>query len=362
MPMSAFSCPTAQSGRGFGILTPYLIPPEQTRKRVNLGDGFIFHAIQRHLGPFAPEAVASSRCAPDATQLAALSSRRAIILGGANQLSDDFRPWPGLSADEIAERQLVLVPMGIGLDGLPKYNRGFSPETQKIVRAMHERIAYSSWRCPRTVALLQAAFPDLADRFLMTGCPVLYDRPLLDDVPFNTSTARVAVTITERGDFYERESKTLHEVATLFPKAEKVLVLHQDFRKLRRGLGPVLRDVLPAAWLGDVGRLHGEAKRLGYKIIVPQSAQECIAFYEGVDLHIGSRLHAHLLFLSRARRSFLTYVDDRCAGFSEFLEFPLIEPGKLEPHLDFDFETVRTNAKEAFATMRLFLNSLGELN
>ena len=63
-----------------------------------------------------------------------------------------------------------------------------------------------------------------------------------------------------------------------------------------------------------------------------------MAFYEGMDMHIGSRLHAHLLCLSRARRSWLVPVDGRAAGMAEFLRFPLCQPGDLEENIDFDFE------------------------
>ncbi|PQO23093.1 hypothetical protein C2I36_09495 [Rhodobacteraceae bacterium WD3A24] len=360
--MTEISFPKKQAGRGFGILTPYLIPPEKPRKRLNLGDGFIFHAIERLLGPFAPDVVLSSRSTPEPAQITALASRRAIILGGANQLSDNFRPWPTLEAGDIDKAGLTFVPMGVGLNGLPKNNCGFTPTTRAIIRAMHERIPYSSWRCPRTVALLQRAFPDLADRFLMTGCPVLYDRPLLEGEPFNTDTGRIAVTVTERGDFMFRETSTLREIARLFPDAEKLLVLHQDFRRLRRGIGPSVREMLPGSWLGNVGKLHAEAKRLGYRIVAPATARECIDLYQGVDLHVGSRLHAHLLCLSRARRSFLTYVDNRSLGVSEFLDFPLVRPGGLEDHLNYDFETVRANARQSFANMRRFINSLESLH
>ena len=78
-------------------------------------------------------------------------------------------------------------------------------------------------------------------------------------------------------------------------------------------------------------------------------------------MHVGSRLHAHLTFISRNKWSFLTYVDDRCLGFSEFLDFPLIEPGDLNRHLEDDFEIIRSNAQKSFQTMQKFVGSLPSL-
>ena len=39
----------------------------------------------------------------------------------------------------------------------------------------------------------------------MTGCPVLYDEPLLNGSRFADQAGTVAVTVTERGDFWNRE-------------------------------------------------------------------------------------------------------------------------------------------------------------
>ena len=347
--------------RDLAILTPYLVPREMRRKRVNLGDGFIFHSIERHIGKFHPDLVFTPRLPPKPEAVKKLRAARGIVLGGANQLSDNFAPWPGLTAAEIQRLKLRFIPFGIGLNGLKKKNRGFSAQTGEIIREIHTQIEYSSWRCPRTIALLEAAFPNLKGKFLMTGCPVLYDRPLLENNRFVKNTGRIAVTVTERGNFLERELRTLEDVARKFPNAEKFLVLHQDFRKLRMGFGPALRKVLPPRWLGNAAILHAKARRLDFRLVAPRTADECIGFYESIDLHVGSRLHAHLLFLSKNKWSFLTYVDDRSLGFSEYLGFPMLEPGNLARHLDFNFEKVRANAQTTWTAMERFLGSLAKI-
>jgi hypothetical protein len=43
---------------------------------------------------------------------------------------------------------------------------------------------------------------------------------------------------------------------------------------------------------------------------------------------------------------------------AEIFRFPLCQPSELGVALNFDFETVRTQAQECFAVMRRFLKSL----
>jgi hypothetical protein len=221
-------------------------------------------------------------------------------------------------------------------------------------------VPYSSWRCPRTVDYLRGNLPHLSDKFLMTGCPVVYDRPLLDGKRFEAAEDTVAVTATERGEFWQRETAIIDAVVKRFPKSKKYLVAHQNFspppwhekfrHKLRRGE--------PAAMANKVEGLRAYARQRGFEVVVPQDADACIALYGRMDIHVGTRLHAHLLFLSRNKRSYLVPVDGRSQGMAEFLGFPLSRAEELDRHWDFDFEIVRRNAKEAYDTMQKFTGSL----
>lgn len=342
----------------FAILSPYLIPASMPKKKVNVGDGFILRGIERQLGQFSPSRILTGRRAPDPSDLARLAGVRTVILGGANQLDDRFCVWPGLTAEKMRKMPTRFVPFAIGINGLAMHNQGFSAAALEVLRAIHERVEYSSWRCPITLRVLEAALPDLKGRFLMTGCPVLYDAPLLEERPFSTAEASVAVTVTERDDFWQREAGTLRYVAERFRKARKFLVLHQVFDRIsaleRSADGwPVL-----GALLNRRARLRLLARRLGFEIVAPGTADATLAFYKGVDLHFGSRLHAHLHFLSQAKRSWLTYVDDRMAGFSEALGFPLCTPETFDRHRGFDFDICRNAAVGSHATMQEFVRSL----
>ena len=358
MSEARYQATTAESA--YSVLTPYLIPPELAgRKIVNLGDGFILRAIERLVGRFPPQQAFTPRIAPAAAARSILAQAPAVILAGANQLNDRYTIWPGLSAEEIRASTLRFIPFGIGVHGEPGHNEGLSKATREVLIAIHERITCSSWRCPRTVAWLSAQIPEISDQLVMTGCPVLYDAPLLDGKPFGPRMKRIAVTVTERGDFWSRETATLDFVAKTFPRAERFLVLHQNYSPPTR-LEWVHHRLWPRAGrdLNDYQKLRRYAVRLGFKIVVPESADHCLAFYETVDAHLGSRLHAHLLCLSRAKRSWLIPVDGRALGMAEFLQFPLCQPHTLEAEMGFDFETVRFNARRTFTHMQHFIKSL----
>lgn len=353
------SLPAAMQNN-YSVLTPYIIPESMRgRKVVNIGDGFILRAIERLLGPFQPDKVFSPRVAPDEQTRAMLNQSTAVVLAGANQLNNNYTVWPGLSADAIRHSTLRLVPFGIGLHGEPGFSDVLSAETRAVLLAMHERIEYSSWRCPHTAEFLRQQLPEIAPQILMTGCPVTYDRPLLEGTPFSKGVDRIAVTITERHDFWDRETAIIDFAARQFPRAERFLVLHQNYSPPRR-LESVRHRWFPY-WqngMNDYERIRLYAVQKGYRVIIPESADAAIAFYDRVDMHIGSRLHAHLLCLSRARRSALVAVDGRATGMAEFLGFPLYAPEHLEQALEFDFEVVRENARHGFSVMNTFLESL----
>lgn len=341
------------------ILTPYLLPDAlRSRKVVNLGDGFILRAIERFVGKFEAERCFTPRSTPSVEIQEILRQSALVILGGANQLNDKYTVWPGLTAEKIRENGYPLVPFGIGIHGEPGHVSKLSQATRDILTVIHENIRFSSWRCPRTVAFLEAQMPELAGRFLMTGCPVLYDKPLFEADRIHKDEKTVAVTVTERGDFWARETETIDFVARRFSRSRRFLVLHQNYSPPGRYERWRHKLLAYRPVENQYERLRWYAAKRGFTVIAPKTADQCLAFYRGVDLHVGSRLHAHLHFLSQNKRSFLVGVDERATGMSEHFGFPLCDPDQFEMYMDFDFEIVRERAVDTFATMKLFLSEL----
>ncbi|KKQ27900.1 MAG: hypothetical protein US42_C0004G0039 [Candidatus Magasanikbacteria bacterium GW2011_GWC2_37_14] len=341
----------------YSVLTPYLIPKELEGYKIqNIGDGFILLAIKNILEPFNALFEFSSRKILVQEDFDKINSTKALIVAGANPLNDEYTISPSLNLESLKKIKVPIIFLGVGYSGLDSLNLKMTNLTKNILLQVHSGIEYSSWRCPITVRYLEANIPEIKSKFLMTGCPVIYGEKLLSGQPFTDNPERIAVTITERGNWWGREKKTIDFVANKFKGKELFLVLHQDFTKKK--LKTKIKDLLK---LNPPARLiHWYAQCKGFKIIKPVSVEICQHFYDSCDLHIGSRLHAHLYCLSNCSKSFLTYVDGRATGFSEYLGFPAVDVDNIESFLDYDFEIYRTNVLKHYKNMNFFINYLKE--
>lgn len=352
----------------YTIITPYLIPKNlQNLKAVNLGDGFILTSIKKLLYPFKCEYTLTSRQALTDYDIGRINSTRAVILAGANQLNDNFSVVPDFNLETLDKIKVPIIPFAIGIHGDPSQNQDISAFTKTLLKELHQRSRFTSWRCPETINYLNTYLPEMADQFLMTGCPVMYGDRGLSGISEDCDTNRIIVTVTERDNFWERETQTLSFVAKHHPEADKVLSLHQDFvaldqENLITSTFNKIQNYFPK---NSVKRspftpeaLRSHAKRLGYRIFIPQSVEQCFDLYQTASVHYGSRLHAHLWFLSQGKPSLLTYVDNRCVGFSDYLGFPLCDPSDFHRHLEQIPRNYRGIFQDKFKTMQLFTNYL----
>ena len=171
---------------------------------------------------------------------------------------------------------------------------------------------------------------------------------------------KIVVTVTERDDFWERETSTIDYVAKKFPNSKKYLSLHQgEYENIKStwlSFLPIKKK--KRLKIEKIIKLHNYAIDRGFSVIAPKSVKSCWDYYSDCDFHIGSRLHAHLYFLSQSKKSFLTYVDDRMKGFSDLLAFPLCDYNKFDDYLDYNFEIYRQKSIEQYEIMKKFVNYL----
>ena len=347
----------------YAVITPYLIPIElQKKKAVNIGDGFILNSLAKLLNANECKYLFTSRQGLSETDIGKINSTKVLILAGANQLNDNFTIVPGMSLSMLEQIKVPIVPFGIGIHGVKKYNCRMSDLTKQILRYIHKNIIFSGWRCPLTIEYLNYHLPELAEKFLLTGCPVMYDDKILSNSEFNHDIRTVVVTVTERGDFWERETKTIDFVAQHYRSCHKILSIHQDFVEIHgcdeQNIWKNLQIKVLKQYDQTPFSLREYAKHRGFQIFNPQSVDECWSFYKSCDLHIGSRLHAHLYFLSQTKKSFLTYVDERCVGFSKALDFPICDFNTLSKYLDYNFDIYYDNCIHYYQTMQKLVNYL----
>jgi len=337
----------------YSIITPYLVPSEITHKHVNMGDGMILEAILKLLEPHESQYVFTSRKNLSGEDIEKINSTKALILAGSNQLNDHTMLIPVKDLETLERIKVPIFPFGVGIHGHPPLASTMTHQTREIILRIHERIRYSSWRCLHTMDYLIRHVPELKEKILMTGCPSMYGPAVLNGHPFARRENVVVVTVTERGDFWQREKKTIDFVASRYSKAEKVLSLHQFFK-------PSGSESAAKIWKKSEGPddLRRFAEKKGFHIFVPRSARECMEYYARCDVHVGSRLHAHLYFLSQAKRSFVTHVDDRSFGLARTFGFPLCDYNRLSAYEDYDFEIYRQNCIRSYERMAKFINYL----
>lgn len=353
----------------YSIITPFIIPEEfHNCKELNIGDGFILNSIRELMVPHKCEYIFSSRIPLTDLQIEKINTTKVLLLGMANQLHDDFTAIKGYSLEKLKRIKIPIIPFGIGIDGDKSHNKKMTENTKEILRYIHSKIEFSSWRCPDTIDYLNRNLPELSNKYLMTGCPVMYNTYKLENRSFGSieNPKTLICTFTIRyNDCYKREIKTIDFIANKYKEAEKYIVVHEyvlnpsfkyHFKKYFKYYAKCIFN-RPNT---DIHVINYALKR-GFKLFIPSCVEECLNFYKMADMHIGSRVHAHLFCLSQGIPSFLTKVDERSVGFSKALGFPVCDPENLEKKMDFDFEIVRNNSLSHYQIMKKFIESINSL-
>ena len=133
----------------YSALSPFIIPKKiQHRKKSNIGDGFILQRINTMLQPSLCEYVFSTREKLSEEDIDKINSTKALILAGANQLNDEYSIVPGADLSYIKKIKVPVVPFGVGISGDKINTNQMSEKTKSILKEIHNRLKYSSWRCP----------------------------------------------------------------------------------------------------------------------------------------------------------------------------------------------------------------------
>lgn len=343
----------------YSVLTPYIIPESQKHfRKCNIGDGFILDAIRKLLPSAEPRYIFSTREPLSKHDIDLINRTDALIIAGANQLSARYTIVPGLTIETMALIKVPIVPFGVGITGNAEQCGPMTKTTKELLLEIHKRIRFSSWRCPRTVDYLQKELPEIAQQFLLTGCPVVFGESVLEGVHGEKEDVKVvAFTPTERGRWAFRDVKLFNAVRRTFSSCELRVIMQQDFRKL--SLIDSLRHIARNGITPNL--FYCYARLRGAQLLFPQTATEGKSLYLDVDLHVGTRLHAHLHALGLGKRSYLVPVDGRALGFSDYLRMPAwrLEGGRLI--LEEDLSGYRQSALSVWPNMEKFIQTLNDI-
>jgi len=171
----------------------------------------------------------------------------------------------------------------------------YSPPTLETLRLLNSKFGSFPCRDELIVEILQrhelAAFN--------IGDMALYDsRHIEKPLQVAQNPKSIVFTLGHHQEYREQALELLGNLVACFPEAKVTVAFHG------RPSGYSTQVAAAATSLGcSIVDLHGEASNLN--------------FYDGIDLHVGYRLHGHIAFLRRRKPSLLLMEDVRSFGFSK---------------------------------------------
>ncbi|MCC7442185.1 MAG: polysaccharide pyruvyl transferase family protein [Bdellovibrionales bacterium] len=290
-----------------------------------------------------------------------LNSARAVFLCGGPAYQSHI--YPGVYSIDLSRIRVPVIPFGLGWKaplGTQPSSSFFTPESLEFVRTLHSAIPSSSVRDVDTRELLGTQG---LTNVTLTGCPAWYDLEKLDErFRFSPDTKTVVFSAPARVD--ANTIAVLRLLAKRFPRVRKVITFHHGFVPSWTLGG--LRTAGTWTWLA------ARSRTLGFE---PQSLQADLqgmlqTYSAPGTLHVGYRVHAHLLCLSQRVPSLLISEDSRGDGQARTLGTNPIDgrspqlSDELEKALDDHFSSegreVRAAVErmsETFGVMKSFLES-----
>lgn len=260
-------------------------------------------------------------------QLECINDSRALILLGGPAVQQ--RMYGGVYAlcDDLDRITAPVLTMGVGwksASGSWADTRRYplSTATLRLLEKVQDAGFASSVRDYHTLNLLQNyGF----DNFMMTGCPALYPaehvgQALVQPEEVRKVSFSLGVSFVHDA-LMERQMKTLVErLAERFGAGNVTVVFHhaltQDGLKV---YGSGLQRFAYAHqrfadWLDTLGVAKAD---------ISGGVDAMLAHYSDTDLHVGYRVHAHILRLSLCRPSILIAEDGRGRALQHFLGGPI---------------------------------------
>lgn len=290
--------------------------------RSNAGDHLIGDRVEGLLRSRYPDAeyIRLKRWLPMDDHLDALNSCDAIVLAGGPAFQPNVYPGIYPLVGDLDSIRAPLVAFGLGWKGYPGDERSvqsyrFTKSSQGFLDRLGKQPLPVSCRDHQTVRVLRAVGVQNA---MMTGDPAWYD-PVSLGRPFQApeKISNIAFS-TAANELYTAQSiKIIQGLTALFPEARIEAVFHH-------GWDP--GDGLSGAHVRRFSRIRDSLSEHGIDCVsIAGRLDKMVEVYTHADLHVGYRLHAHLLKLSMRRPSFLLHEDGRGIGASAALNVPGVD-------------------------------------
>ncbi|GIT89411.1 polysaccharide pyruvyl transferase family protein [Roseobacter sp. OBYS 0001] len=266
---------------------------------------------------------------------ARFNDARAVLLTGGPAYQIGIYPdiYP-IDRDKVSSR---IIPYGLGwkahLD-IQSDAFSFEPQAKAFVQAIHSNIETSSVRDPLTKTVLAA---NGVDNVLMTGCPAWYDLEHFEKTYQFQETPKTLI-LSMPPKIQPGLFDLMTWLSKRFPNTRKIASLHHGFLPTRDKAGfKRARGFLKFA--AAAGLKGWAMSSLGGNL------DKMEALYAGADMHVGYRVHAHLLCLSQRKASILINEDSRGEGQAKALNAPSLNMDKSG-----DIEHIKAAVEEHFVS------------
>lgn len=305
------------------------MPPRyvlMTGAKDNAGDFLIRRRTEELLRTWRPdrEIVHYEAWKPLAEErLKVVNESSALILAGGPALQYGMHPVVYPLVSDLNRIAVPIVLMGVGWKSIEgswaaTARYPLSAPTLALLKRSQESPCPSSVRDYHTrMVLLNCGFRNV----LVTGCPALY-APVAERLPAPRSSAireisfSLGVSFVTNAGMEVSMKKTIERLVHAFPGARVRAVFHHSLQPRShlhsgREYNAFLdRHLQFANWLTRAGIEH---------LDVSGEADRMLAHYRECDLHVGFRVHAHLLMSSWSRPSMLLTEDGRGKAMTDVI-------------------------------------------
>lgn len=307
-----------------------------------------------------PDVITLDRKAISPADYEVMNRASAVLLCGGPAYQKEIYPkiYP-LDLDRVKTK---VIPFGLGWKapvGMDPSRFAFAPAAQTFVTRVHDGITESSVRDPLTWQVIRNhGIPNVR----MTGCPAWYSLDHLEN-GYRHKPEPKSIVLSMPAVMQPGVQELMEWLTRRFPKARRTVSFHH-------GLVPSFdRKGLKKA--GHFLAFSARAIRQGWRVeSLAGSLPKMEALYGAADLHIGYRVHAHLLCLSQRTASILVNEDIRGEGQARALgQVPLSVNGgdvapiiaEIESHYSSRGEAVERaveTMRATFGEMHSFLQTI----
>jgi hypothetical protein len=250
----------------------------------------------------------------DHSQLEVVNASRALILAGGPALQGDM--WPGIFplTHSLSDIKVPIVAMGVGWkspvgDWESTHNYVLSERTVELLKKLDGNASASSVRDYHTLNVLLGRG---LNNFVMSGCPALFSlahvgKPAKLPTDIGKIGFSAGVSFSRDAGMDKIQKDIILTLKGRFGTGALVVAFHHSlgsqFELSYSKQNPLyVAQKRLATWL--------ESEGIDY-VDVSGDSSKMIAFYAACDLHVGYRVHAHVLMSSISKPSVLITEDGR---------------------------------------------------